>query len=101
MRLPRETLLTRFNKIYRVTRGEPFEVREIFSLLDYLPQLVSPSLLPDEWVDGRGDGLVAGVRGKLHWIPSHDQKEFPVNHASVLIDQKVRELILERLEELR
>jgi len=91
---------TCFNKIYRVVSDSPFEVKEVFSLLDSLPRLLFPSLLPDEWVDGRGDGLVARTRGRLNWIPSRDQREVPVNHASILIDPGVRKLVLEKLEEV-
>ncbi|UCC66309.1 MAG: alpha/beta fold hydrolase [Deltaproteobacteria bacterium] len=87
------------NKIYRIVRENPFEVKEVFSLLDPSPQPPFPSLLPDEWVDGQGDGLVARARGKLTWLPPRDQREFSLNHASILIDSRVRELVLERLEE--
>jgi len=91
---------TCFNKIYRIVKTDPFEAREIFSLLDSLPSLILSHVLPDEWINGRGDGLVAEDRGRLAWIPPHDQRAFPVNHASLLIDRRVRAMVLQRLEEL-
>lgn len=91
---------TCFAKIYRITGNQPFRVREIVSLVDSVPGLIGSRILPEEWIDGLGDGLVAKERAFLSWIDPGDQYEYPVNHATILVDRSVRDRILQSVEDL-
>lgn len=53
---------------------------------------MSQRFLPDEMKSGLGDGLVTAASSVLSYGDIH--RNFPVNHAEILFDRKVREYIL-------
>ncbi len=65
-----------------------------------LPKLMSvvipEKIIPAEMKEGYGDGLVSAVSSVLPYADEH--VNFPVNHASVLIDNEVRKYILKSME---
>ena len=80
-----------FTRLYLVRRKN--KIKEIFSFLDDLPDW----LVFEELDDGKGDGLVSVARAGLSWIPT---EIFPVNHATFLIDSKIRRRILKECKKL-
>jgi pimeloyl-ACP methyl ester carboxylesterase len=89
---------TAFTKLYRIRPLDSGGLREVFSLIDSLPKVIPPALMPEEIVNGRGDGLVATERARIAWIPSESSREFPVNHLRMLVDTNVRTEIIQFLE---
>ncbi len=65
-----------------------------------LPKLVSKvipeKILPEEMREDYGDGLVSAASSMLPYADEH--MNFPVNHASILIDGEVREYILKKIK---
>jgi hypothetical protein len=57
-------------------------------------------MLPDEVVNGKGDGLVSKERARITWIGPGSQREFNINHLRMLIDADVRGEIFRFLEAL-
>jgi pimeloyl-ACP methyl ester carboxylesterase len=89
---------TVFTKLYRISKKDTGEAREVLSLIDSLPKIVPAMMLPHELVQGKGDGLVSKERARIAWVPSESQKEFHINHLRVLIDRDVRREITRFLE---
>ena len=59
---------------------------------------IMPSLLfPDELKKGLGDGLVTAESSRLDWADEH--RNFPLNHAQMIYDKRVREIIIRFIEE--
>lgn len=62
-----------------------------------LLEKIMPSLLfPDELKKGFGDGLVTAESSRLDWADEHH--DFPLNHAQMLYDKRVRETIISFIE---
>ncbi len=91
---------TVFTKLYRISTGEIGELKEVISLIDSLPKMIPPMMLPDEIVNGKGDGLVSKERARMAWIGPGSQKEFNINHLRMLIDADVRGEIFRFLESI-
>jgi pimeloyl-ACP methyl ester carboxylesterase len=89
---------TAFTKLYRISPLDSGGLREVFSLIDSLRKVIPSALMPEEIVDGRGDGLVAKERARIAWIPLEFSREFPVNHLRMLIDTNVQREIIQFLE---
>lgn len=89
---------TVFTKLYRMRPRDSGGLREVFSLIDSLPKVIPTALMPEEIVNGKGDGLVARERARIAWIPPVSSREFPVNHLRMLIDREVRREIIRFLE---
>ena len=89
---------TVFTKLYRISTQESGELREVISLIDSLPKRIPPMMLPDEVVNGKGDGLVSKERAKMAWIEPGSQRKFNINHLRMLIDADVRGEIFRFLE---
>lgn len=92
---------TAFTKLYRISPGYSTELREVTSLIDSLPKMIPATILPEEIVNGKGDGLVSKRRARVAWIEPECQKEFPINHLRMLIDPDVRREIMRFLEGTR
>ncbi len=65
-----------------------------------LPQLlatvVPEKIFPEEMRDGRGDGLVSAASSVLPYADEH--RDFPLNHASIIFDEKVRDIIIKTVQ---
>lgn len=80
------TLLT----LYRLDRGSDGYER-LFSVPQVLTSFIPEGMLPEELIEGRGDGLVAAESSVApHAVEHHS---FPLNHAGILFDPRVRETI--------
>ena len=53
---------TGFTKIYRISARDIGELREVISLIDSLPRMIPSAILPEEIVNGKGDGLISKER---------------------------------------
>jgi pimeloyl-ACP methyl ester carboxylesterase len=69
------------------------------SLPDLISKMVPEVLVPREMRPGLGDGLVSAESSVFPWTDEH--MNFPVNHASILFDVKVRKYIRRKVESLR
>ena len=59
-------------------------------------KIIPGKIIPKEMREGCGDGLVSAASSVL---PNADEHlNFPVNHASVLFDKRVRDYILRSVE---
>ncbi len=78
--------------------GYYFVPDRIFSFPESIIHIIPQGMLPDEWIHGRGDGLVS-VRSA---IPEDmtDSKIFSVNHARILIDRSSRSYMRSMIETL-
>jgi len=90
---------TVFTKLYRISPGDRTELREVISLIDSLPKMIPATMLPEEVLNGKGDGLVSKRRARVAWIEPECHKEFPINHLRMLIDPDVRREIIRFLED--
>jgi pimeloyl-ACP methyl ester carboxylesterase len=89
---------TVFTKLYRISPHHMGELREVTSLIDSLPKMIPTVMLPEEIVNGKGDGLVSRERARITWMRPKSQKEFNINHLRMLIDPDVRREIFRFLE---
>ena len=53
---------TAFMKLYRISTRDIGELREVISLIDSLPRMIPSAILPEEIVNGKGDGLISKER---------------------------------------
>jgi len=89
---------TAFTKLYRISTHDIGKLREVISLIDSLPKMIPPMMLPEEIVDEKGDGLVSKERARIAWMRPGFHKEFNINHLRMLIDADVRREIIRFLE---
>ena len=89
---------TAFTKPYRISTRDIGELREVISLIDSLPKMIPSAILPEEIVNGKGDGLVSKERARIAGIGSESYKEFNINHLRMLIDHDIRREIIRFLE---
>ena len=89
---------TAFTKLYRISTHDIGELREVICLIDSLPKMIPPMVLPEEIVDEKGDGLVSKERTRIAWMRPGFHKEFNINHLRMLIDADVRREIIRFLE---
>jgi hypothetical protein len=69
---------------------------EVLSFPGILEKIMPSGLFPGELKKGLGDGLVTAESSRLGWSDEHHN--FPLNHARMLYDEKVRETIISFLE---
>jgi hypothetical protein len=69
---------------------------EVLSFPGILEKIIPSGLFPDELKKGLGDGLVSAESSRLDWADEHH--DFPLNHARMLYDRRVRETIVNFIE---
>ncbi len=69
-----------------------------FSFPDVLEKLIPENLYPEEMKKGRGDGLVSAGSSKIPWC--HEHYNFDLNHAEILFDNSVRDVLGKIIERL-
>ncbi len=65
------------------------------SLPKLMSKVIPEKILPEEMREDYGDGLVSAASSVLPYTDEHIN--FPVNHASILVDGEVREYILKKI----
>ena len=68
-------------------------------LPELLAKVVPEKMFPEEMRDGHGDGLVSAASSVLPYADEH--KDFPLNHASIIFDKKVSEMIKETVQSIQ
>jgi len=71
------------------------EPEEIFSLPEILRKVIPEKFYPYEIADGKGDGLVSAESSKIPWCNEH--YNFSLNHAQILFDRGVRDLLIKMI----
>ncbi len=66
--------------------------RKMFSFPDILTKLLPESVLPDELVNGKGDGNVSAWSSVAPYADEH--YNLPLNHLRLIFDQRVRKRIV-------
>lgn len=69
-----------------------------FSFPDIFEKVIPENLYPEELKKGRGDGLVSAESSKIPW--SHEHYNFELNHAEILFDEGVRDMLVRLIERL-
>ena len=69
-----------------------------FSFPDIFEKVIPENLYPEELKKGRGDGLVSAESSKIPW--THEHYNFELNHAEILFDEDVRDLLVRLIERL-
>ena len=64
---------------------------EVLTFPGILEKIIPSLLFPDELKKGLGDGLVTAESSRLAWADEHH--DFPLNHAQMAFDKRVREAI--------
>lgn len=64
---------------------------EIFSIPGIFEKIIPANLFPVELKKGEGDGIVSAESSKIEQCGNH--YDFPLNHAQILFDKKVRNVI--------
>ncbi|MHB8881430.1 MAG: lipase family alpha/beta hydrolase [Thermodesulfovibrionales bacterium] len=70
---------------------------EVLSFPGIFEKIIPSALFPDELKKGSGDGLVTAGSSRLAWSDEHH--DFPLNHARMLYDKRVRQTVITFLEE--
>jgi pimeloyl-ACP methyl ester carboxylesterase len=68
------------------------------SFPDIFEKVIPENLYPEEMKMGRGDGLVSAESSKIPW--SHEHYNFAFNHAEILFDHGVRDVLGRIIENL-
>ncbi len=68
-------------------------------LTEIISRLLPDWVIPEEMRAGHGDGLVSAASSVLPYGDEHSN--FPVNHAEVLFDKKVRDYVVRSVESMR
>lgn len=63
-----------------------------------LEKLIPENLYPEEMKKGRGDGLVSAGSSKIPWC--HEHYNFDLNHAEILFNNGVRDVLGKIIERL-
>jgi hypothetical protein len=71
---------------------------EIFSIPEIFGKVIPDKFYPAEITDGKGDGLVSAESSKIPW--SHEHYNFSLNHAQMLFDKDVRDLLIKTIEKI-
>lgn len=71
---------------------------EFFVIPDSLKKIIPSHLFPDEWKQGKGDGLVSINSACFPWDCEHFN--FNANHASILFDKNVIDFISRKIENI-
>lgn len=70
----------------------------IISFPEIVEKVIPVRLFPDELKEGLGDGMVTAESSKIPW--HHNHHNFPLNHAAVLFDKDVHQLLSSAIESL-
>jgi len=70
----------------------------VFSVPDILEKVIPARLFPDEMKQGKGDGFVSTESSRLPWSDEH--YDFDVNHAGILFDGRVSQVVVDALNHL-
>jgi pimeloyl-ACP methyl ester carboxylesterase len=71
---------------------------EIFSIPEIFEKVIPDKFYPAEITDGKGDGLVSAESAKIPW--SNEHYNFSLNHAQMLFDKNVRDLLVTSIEKI-
>ncbi|TAN38829.1 MAG: hypothetical protein EPN25_12880 [Nitrospirae bacterium] len=71
---------------------------EVLSFPGIFEKIIPSPLFPDELKKGFGDGLVTAESSRLAWSDEHH--DFPLNHARMLYDKRVRQTVITFIEEI-
>jgi pimeloyl-ACP methyl ester carboxylesterase len=71
---------------------------ELFSMPEILRKVIPNKFYPAEITDGKGDGLVSAESAKIPW--AHEHHNFNCNHAQMLFDKSVRDLLVQAIEKI-
>jgi pimeloyl-ACP methyl ester carboxylesterase len=71
---------------------------ELFSIPDIFNRVIPQNLYPEEIKKGKGDGLVSAESSQLPWCNEH--YNFGLNHAQMLFDKGVRDLLVKEIERI-
>jgi pimeloyl-ACP methyl ester carboxylesterase len=72
--------------------------KELFSIPEIFQKVIPDKFYPAEITDGKGDGLVSAESSKIPW--SHEHYNFSLNHAQMLFDKNVRDLLIKTIEKI-
>lgn len=72
--------------------------QELFSVPEIFHKVIPDKIFPDEIKKGSGDGLVSAESSKIPW--SNEHYEFALNHAQILFDKGVRDLLIEKINKI-
>jgi pimeloyl-ACP methyl ester carboxylesterase len=72
--------------------------QELFSVPEIFHKVIPDRIFPDEIRKGMGDGLVSAKSSKIPW--SNEHYDFPLNHAKILFDKDVRDLLVKVIERI-
>jgi pimeloyl-ACP methyl ester carboxylesterase len=89
---------TDFIRFYHLGFSSGGNARPLFSLFDGFQKILPKSLVPAEFRQGRGDGLVSIDSAHLPWAEAN--LLFPVHHAQFLVDRDVRKKIKQFINNL-
>jgi pimeloyl-ACP methyl ester carboxylesterase len=65
---------------------------------DVLEKVIPEKLYPEEMKQGKGDGLVSALSSRLPWGQEH--YDFNCNHAEILFDENVRDILGKIIEKM-
>lgn len=90
-------------KIYKyklITEASEFIAipEEFFLIPDSFKKIIPANLYPDEWKQGKGDGLVSIDSACFPWDSEHFN--FDANHASILFDENVIDFVMGKIENI-
>jgi hypothetical protein len=71
---------------------------ELFSMPEILRKVIPNKFYPAEITDGKGDGLVSAESAKIPWC--HEHYNCSLNHAQMLFDKNVRDLLVQAIEKI-
>ncbi|MEW6001283.1 MAG: hypothetical protein AB1638_01325 [Nitrospirota bacterium] len=71
---------------------------ELFSVPDIFEKIIPNNFYPEEIKKGKGDGLVSAESSKIPWCNEH--YNFPFNHAQILFDKDVRDLLVKEIDRI-
>ncbi|MEW6214437.1 MAG: alpha/beta fold hydrolase [Nitrospirota bacterium] len=69
-----------------------------FSIPDIFEKVIPESLYPEELKKGKGDGLVSAESSRIPWCNEH--YNFSLNHAQILFDESVRDILVKAIERM-
>jgi pimeloyl-ACP methyl ester carboxylesterase len=71
---------------------------ELFSIPEIFQKVIPNKIYPEEIRKGRGDGLVSAESSKIPWCNEH--YDFALNHAQILFDNNVRDLLVKKIDKI-
>ncbi len=71
---------------------------KVFSIPEVLHKVIPEKFYPEEIKNGKGDGLVSAESSRIPWTKEHHN--FPLNHAQILFDKNVRDLLVNAIERI-